>query len=332
MRRALLILVLVLAALFAAGTVSAEEPTPEPEPPPTPVIAAGVTIAGLDVAGLTRAEALRAVKARFARPLELRFMDRRLRAKPAEDLRARAKEEFAVDRAIWARPGTDVRLPVSVNSKALRRYVARLADRFDRAPRNAVLRLSGKLRPHVSKAKPGRRIEKRQLRLSVRTALKEHTRWPIRIRKEVVRPTITRGSIGPTIVIRRESKRLYLYRGVKPKGAMKVKARFGVATGLSRYPTPLGRFTIVTMQRNPWWYPPDSDWAEGAEPVPPGPGNPLGTRWMGLSISGIGIHGTPDAASIGYSASHGCIRMRIPEAEWLFERVRVGSTVFIVGA
>jgi lipoprotein-anchoring transpeptidase ErfK/SrfK len=88
----------------------------------------------------------------------------------------------------------------------------------------------------------------------------------------------------------------------------------------------------VTKQRNPWWYPPDTAWAAGASPIPPGPGNPLGTRWMGLSASGVGIHGTPDAASIGYSASHGCIRMRIPDAEWLFERVEVGSTVFIVRA
>jgi lipoprotein-anchoring transpeptidase ErfK/SrfK len=53
---------------------------------------------------------------------------------------------------------------------------------------------------------------------------------------------------------------------------------------------------------------------------------------MGLSVGGVGIHGTPSAYSIGYSASHGCIRMRIPEAEWLFERVRVGTHVFIVRA
>ena len=84
------------------------------------------------------------------------------------------------------------------------------------------------------------------------------------------------------------------------------------------------------MQRNPWWYPPPSPWAEDAEPVPPGPGNPLGTRWMGLSAPYVGIHGTPDAASIGYSASHGCIRMRIPDAEWLFQHVKVGTPVFII--
>jgi lipoprotein-anchoring transpeptidase ErfK/SrfK len=108
--------------------------------------------------------------------------------------------------------------------------------------------------------------------------------------------------------------------------------KLGVATGQAAYPTPLGNFTIATKQLNPWWNPPDSDWAAGASPIPPGPGNPLGTRWMGLSEPLVGIHGTPDAASIGYSASHGCIRMRIPEAEWLFERVKVGTPVYIVAA
>ena len=63
-----------------------------------------------------------------------------------------------------------------------------------------------------------------------------------------------------------------------------------------------------------------------------GPGNPLGTRWMGLSAPGVGIHGTPSDASIGYSVSHGCIRMHIPDAEWLFVRVRIGTPVYIVGA
>ena len=128
------------------------------------------------------------------------------------------------------------------------------------------------------------------------------------------------------IVIRRGSNRLYLYRGMRPWRV------FPVATGQAVYPTPLGRFRIIVKWRNPWWYPPSSPWAAGLKPVPPGPGNPLGTRWMGLSAPGVGIHGTPDAASIGYSASHGCIRMRIPEAEWLFRQVRIGTTVFIVSA
>ena len=102
-----------------------------------------------------------------------------------------------------------------------------------------------------------------------------------------------------------------------------------MATGQAIYPTPTGDWHVVDMQRDPWWYPPTSDWAKDAKPIPPGPGNPLGTRWMGLNVYGVGIHGTPDDASIGYSASHGCIRMHISDAEWLFDHVRIGTPVFI---
>jgi len=128
------------------------------------------------------------------------------------------------------------------------------------------------------------------------------------------------------IVIRRGSNELNLYKGMKPW------RQFSVATGQKIYPTPLGKFEIVAMWKNPWWYPPNSPWAQGEKPVPPGPGNPLGTRWMGLSAPGVGIHGTPEDGSIGYSLSHGCIRMHIPEAEWLFQHVVIGTPVYIVSS
>jgi lipoprotein-anchoring transpeptidase ErfK/SrfK len=158
------------------------------------------------------------------------------------------------------------------------------------------------------------------------TALATNTRPDVKLQFTTAKPTVTRASYGPVIVIRRGANRLYLYQG------MRFVRMFGVATGQSVYPTPLGRWHIVVKARNPWWYPPNSAWAAGEKPVPPGPGNPLGTRWMGLSASGVGIHGTPDDASIGYSASHGCIRMHIPDAEWLFNHVTVGTTVFIVSS
>ena len=145
-------------------------------------------------------------------------------------------------------------------------------------------------------------------------------------RRKVVAPRVTRKSFGPVVVIRRGSNRLYLYRG------MRYWRLFPVATGQNTYPTPLGRFQIVVKWRNPWWYPPSSPWAAGQKPIPPGPDNPLGTRWMGLSAPGVGIHGTPNDSSIGYSVSHGCIRMHIPDAEWLFVRVRIGTPVYIVAA
>lgn len=126
------------------------------------------------------------------------------------------------------------------------------------------------------------------------------------------------------IVIDRSDCTLTLY---DEKGVVKT---YGVAVGQSAYPTPLGSFYINVKIRNPAWSPPPSPWAEGLEPVPPGPGNPLGTRWMGLSEPYVGIHGTPEDWSIGGWYSHGCIRMHIWDAEDLFDRVYVGTPVDIV--
>ena len=178
----------------------------------------------------------------------------------------------------------------------------------------------------VPKEQTGRELRQVKAMNAIFMALVTNTRPRVALEFNELKPSVTRGSFGPVIVIRRGSNRLYLYKG------MRFQRVFGVATGQSVYPTPLGSWHIVIKARNPWWYPPNSDWAKGEKPVPPGPGNPLGTRWMGLSASGVGIHGTPDDASIGYSASHGCIRMHIPDAEWLFNHVTVGTPVFIVSA
>ena len=65
--------------------------------------------------------------------------------------------------------------------------------------------------------------------------------------------------------------------------------------------------------------------------IPPGPDDPIKARWLGF-YNGAGIHGTEEISSLGTAASHGCIRMHIPDAEWLFNRVEIGTTVYIVAA
>ncbi len=181
-------------------------------------------------------------------------------------------------------------------------------------------------RPVLTGGEPGRRIDRPAAVAAIVRALSVHRRSPLRLPVQAIPPPLPPVPDTALIVIRRSSNSLELFNGVK------LVRRFGVATGQSAYPTPLGTFTVVTKQRDPWWYPPGSAWAKGKVPVAPGPGNPLGTRWMGLSAPLVGIHGTPDAASIGYSRSHGCIRMRIDQAEWLFDNVEVGTRVMIVPA
>jgi lipoprotein-anchoring transpeptidase ErfK/SrfK len=287
-------------------------------------IAPGVTIGGVEVGDLTADEARAAVTSSFERPLLLLVLRHRLAIKPAR-LGATAAVRDAVARAVVAAPGTALKLRVKLSRAATDRYLAYLARHFDRKAVDAQVLLRG-LRPFVTRQRPGRALRRERGMAGIFTALATNSRAPVRLRFRELRPQVTRRSIGPVIVIRRGSNRLYLYDGMRPWRV------FGVATGQSIYPTPVGRWSIVVKWRNPWWYPPNSTWARGQRPIPPGPGNPLGTRWMGLSASGVGIHGTPDDSSIGYSASHGCIRMHIPDAEWLFNHVNIGTTVFIVAA
>jgi lipoprotein-anchoring transpeptidase ErfK/SrfK len=330
------LLVATPAADAQEGTTTGTTTTAPPPPPTTTTtttttptvprpstIPAGVTIGGdVLVGGLSPAQATAEVKAFFARPLTVRLGKVTLRATPKQ-LGAAAYVGDAVKRARIVAPGANVPLKVAAPKPRIERYVNALARRFDRTAADAELSLrNGK--PFVTKERTGRRLRRVAAVRDLFRSLKTHARDPIALRTDAVAPQLTRASIGDVIVIRRGINRLQLYDG------MKLVRTFGVATGASRYPTPLGKFEIVVKWRNPWWYPPQSDWAKDAKPIPPGPGNPLGTRWMGISSPAVGIHGTPDPASIGYSVSHGCIRMLIPEVEWLFNRVEVGTPVYIV--
>ena len=202
-------------------------------------------------------------------------------------------------------------------------WVSSLAKRRGRAPVPSRLLLR-RQEPVITKGRAGLAVREFPTLMRVRNAVRSGERKTIVAPTRRLKPSLDPGQ-GPVVVIRRGSNRLSLYQGAR------LVRTFPVATGQAAYPTPLGRFRIVVKWENPTWYPPTQDaWAKGLKPVPPGPANPLGTRWMGISSPGVGIHGTDEPASIGYSVSHGCIRMQVPSAEWLFDHVTVGTPVFIV--
>ncbi len=134
---------------------------------------------------------------------------------------------------------------------------------------------------------------------------------------DVVRVDATR-PVTRVIVVSLEDRRLALVED----GA--VKKVYRVAVGRESSPSPTGTFIVTGRVENPTYY-------HDGKVIPPGPGNPVGTRWMGLSQKGYGIHGTNKPRSIGKAASHGCIRMRQRDLEELFDVVRAGDTVKIVG-
>jgi lipoprotein-anchoring transpeptidase ErfK/SrfK len=312
-----------LCLLFLAGLLVASAPAAADDAPPA-TIPEGVTIGGVMVGGLTPEAATDTVQYEFNLPLTLMVGTTRVQVAP-DVLGATPVIDKAVERALAAQPNQAVPLGVSVVSGTIADFVAQLAQRFDRAAVDSKLSLRN-LRPSLSPERVGRKLDQRKAIHDINASLSPISRDEMRLTLKTVKPKVTRRNFGPVIVIRRSSNQLLLYNG------MKSWRSFAVATGQSQYPTPLGRFTILVKWKNPWWYPPNSPWAQGQKPIPPGPNNPLGTRWMGLSAPGVGIHGTPSDASIGYSVSHGCIRMHIPQAEWLFNHVEVGTTVFIVAA
>jgi lipoprotein-anchoring transpeptidase ErfK/SrfK len=290
--------------------------------PPTNTVPAGVRVAGVRVGTLAPAAAVAAVRSAFARPLPV-VVDRHTLALDPTKV-ASAYPATAVAKARIAAPGTNVPLVVSVHGAQLRAWVRTVAKRFARTSADATLTFRN-AKPVLRPERVGRRLDEKLVTARVLKALRSNTRLPVRVRTRTVAPEVDSSTFADVIVINREINRLYLYKETK------LFRTFSVATGQAIYPTPRGRWHIVVKWKNPWWYPPvQDDWAKGLKPVPPGPSNPLGTRWMGLNAPGVGIHGTDEPASIGYSASHGCIRMQVPDAEWLFDHVDVGTTVYIV--
>jgi L,D-transpeptidase ErfK/SrfK len=124
------------------------------------------------------------------------------------------------------------------------------------------------------------------------------------------------------LVLKLSERKVYVYAGNT------VQARYSVAVGRSGWETPTGSFRVMAMMQNPGWTNPFT-----GEVVPPGPDSPLGERWIQFWTDGnnaIGFHGTPDRASVGRAASHGCVRMLNEDIRKLYAVVQLGTSVAVV--
>ena len=155
---------------------------------------------------------------------------------------------------------------------------------------------------------------------------------------EVVLPTRFVLPPGPRtgLILNLAEYRMYYFPEPQAGETAKVHT-YPMSIGRMDWETPLGRTKIVAMAKNPAWYPPQSvrdEHAADGDPlpriVPPGPANPLGSRALRLAIPGYLIHGTNRPAGVGMRVSHGCIRMFPEDIEFLFEQVRVNTSVRII--
>lgn len=312
-------------------------------------IAPGVKIGGVPVGDLTRDQAQRLIDRRIvmdlSEPLEVKFegVDYRI---PAERLRRTADSREMVDRAIevsreggiverisrYLRGGEvpeDVPTDIEYSDQAVNRFVQSLAETVDRAPVNAYLLPNGDELDPVA-GKDGVEVRTRLTRSRIDQAIVAPgsiaTLRPVVRRTE---PEITRGDLADTyptyIAIDRSTYTLRLFRNLR------LSKTYTVAVGQIGLETPAGLYSIQDKQVNPSWHVPNSDWAGdlAGTVVPPGPGNPLQARWMGI-YNGAGIHGTSDISSLGSAASHGCVRMSVPDVIDLYDRVDVGTPVYIL--
>ena len=319
-----------LAALACASMLVGVVPAAiAADPPAEGTIAADVSIDGVPVGGFSVDAARRAViDARIAprvAVLVVSLKGRRMGITPSwaswsADLDGAIATALTYGRAVPLTGPVDVPLAQQVDRARLRTVLSHRASQIELVPVNATLTFSGG-RPRVRPPRIGTMVDVAKAVPLVADALLTRAVPFVDLPVKRIRPA--KLTVGASVVVNRASRVLTLYRE-----ARKVRT-FRIAVGTSQHPTPRGLFSIVSKQRNPAWIPPDSPWAKGLGPIPPGPGNPLGTRWMGTSASAVGIHGTPASGSIGTAASHGCIRMYIRDAEWLYERVTVGTPVLI---
>jgi lipoprotein-anchoring transpeptidase ErfK/SrfK len=343
MRNTWLILLAVLLLALAGGAVAAYAYDSSRDD----VIAEGVTVAGVDVGGMKADEARRAVARRLEQPLgepiSVARAGRRFNLS-AEDAGVRADIAGMVDDAleesrdgnIFTRVTRDlgggeenVRVParISYDEVAVAGLVARVEKRMNRPAKDADVEFPSMER---IESKRGLKVRGAQLERRIADALAvPGAERRIRIPAKRIQPKVTTAELEEkyktVLVADRSSFQLHLYE------RLKLTRSYTVAVGALGFDTPAGLYHIQNKAVNPAWSVPDSDWAGSlAGTVVPGgvPENPLKARWLGI-YDGAGIHGTDVTSSLGTAASHGCIRMSIPEVIELYDKVPVGAPIYI---
>jgi lipoprotein-anchoring transpeptidase ErfK/SrfK len=339
---AIAVLVVVVLAGLAGGMVAYDNARADK-------IGTGVRVGGISLQGLTAAQARAKLDRLIVQPLERPIVvhhDRstwRLGAREAHiavdvdaivrHAMARSREGDIVSRTVRNLTGkslnADLQPTVRFEDRAVVRMLDKIRGAIDRKAVDATAKLDGS-GIHTTDSRIGLAVRASQLHRQIRRAIVSTTAdrtFVARTRK--LQPKVTskdlQKRLGTAIVVNRGGFKLTLYKRLKPVRT------YPIAVGQVGLETPAGLYHVENKAVNPAWNVPNSPWAGSlAGQVIPGgaPNNPLKARWMGI-FAGAGIHGTDDIGSIGTAASHGCIRMRIPDVIELYDKVPVGAPVYI---
>ena len=312
------------------------------------VIAEGVTVAGIDVGGLN-ANSARDVLRRSLAPgvdkdvvVEWRNQRWTLRARSAgvrldvarmvNEALARSRHGGFFQRVLRDLSGAKVRaqLParVAYSRHALYRFVDGIAAQIDRQPVDASINPSGAAL-NVSPSRDGLSVRKRWLALRILRQLRDPASIHVAlVPTRTLTPKLSTARLAVKyqtfITIDRPAFTLRLWKNLQ------LVHSYTIAVGRQGLETPAGLYQIDDKQVNPSWHVPNSSWAGAlaGRVIPPGPQDPIKARWMGF-YNGAGIHGTTELSSLGTAASHGCIRMSIPDVVQLYPLVPLHTPIYV---
>jgi lipoprotein-anchoring transpeptidase ErfK/SrfK len=313
-------------------------------------LAAGIRIGGVDVGGLDRTAAEQRLHELVVAPQRRSLRvhaPKRTWVLSAAQLRVTADVDDALDRALaesrrgWigarvARSLGGSRVHASLPLKThyapgvLPRLVAEVAAANYVAPVDATVKPHADALERVA-SRDGSRVDTGALFASLESAVQHRSRSAdIDVLTKPVAAKVTADELGKKyasyIVVDRKGHKLHFYEHLKPYKT------WPIAVGRAGLETPSGLYDIQWEEVNPPWRVPDSPWAGdlAGKTIPPGPDDPIKARWMAFD-GGAGIHGIDPSeySSIGHDASHGCVRMRIPDVISLYKRSPVGTPVYI---
>lgn len=312
-------------------------------------IAKGVKVGPVDVGGVNTDEARKLLKDELVKPLkgpvEVSFGKKQYQLDPSKvglkidldgmvDAAVSASREGWLGSRLWREVSgsslnREVPVKLSYNKEKLTRWTVWLKSELDVPARDATVNYST-ASLSVAPSRDGVTINRSKLQHKLERSLTSVNRnKDVEVSARKVKPEVTttevRSKYPVVITIDRTSKQLRFWRNLE------LAKTYTIAVGQAGYETAAGLYNITDKSDAPVWCPPDSDWVPDdlkGKCVQPGPDNPLKARWMGF-FAGAGIHGTDDIGSLGTAASHGCIRMSVPDVVELYPKVPIGTPVYI---
>jgi lipoprotein-anchoring transpeptidase ErfK/SrfK len=313
-------------------------------------LAPGLTVGGVDVGGLSTAAARTRLEQRAVAPrrrtLHVHAGGRTFalapaQARPTADLDVALRQGIADSRRGWIgarvlhdltgrRIVEDVPLKMHYAPGVVPRLVAEVASVVRRPAVDASVHPSATGLAET-RSRPGRKLDAGDLRRRVASALvfPSHPA-DIAARTEPLAPKVSTARLAAKypayIIVDRKDHVLRFFEHLR------AASTYPIAVGMQGLETPVGLYDVQWKQTNPSWYVPNSPWAGklAGKVIPPGPDDPIKARWMAFN-GGAGIHGIDPAeyGTIGHDASHGCVRMRIPDVISLYARTPVGTPVYV---